>query len=319
MRAFSDLVRNFSGRALLFVVTRLWDFLPTSVRRRSSGQGVGSCLHAVTRRFQARTQNHSTFFFRNRPELKLMTRIAGRLNYGSALNILVLGCSKGAEVYSIAYAIRSARPDLKLQIHAVDISDEILAFARTGCYSLAGVDEPTSDAGTNRTERDHLTLSTRRDQTSISIFDRMTRREIASMFDIADGQADIKAWLKRDVSWHCGDATNPELVEILGPQDIVVANRFLCHMDPYAAERCLRGIARLVRPGGHLFVSGVDLDVRTKLAREMMWAPVPDLLQEIYEGDASLTSGWPTAYWACEPFQFGRRDFRIRYASVFQL
>jgi hypothetical protein len=121
-----------------------------------------------------------------------MTRIAGRLSYGSALNVLVLGCSKGAEVYSIAYAIRSARPDLKLQIHAVDTSEEILTFARAGRYSLAGVDEPASDTRTSVTERDHLALCTRRDQTGISIFDRMTEREIASMFDIAGGEPTSK-------------------------------------------------------------------------------------------------------------------------------
>jgi hypothetical protein len=50
-----------------------------------------------------------------------------------------------------------------------------------------------------------------------------------------------------------------------------------------------------------------------------MWSPITDLLQEIYEGDASLMSGWPTAYWACEPFQLERRDSKFRYAAVFQL
>jgi hypothetical protein len=35
-------------------------------------------------------------------------------------------------------------------------------------------------------------------------------------------------------------------VTLLGLQDIVIANRFLCHMEPRDAERCLRNIARLV-------------------------------------------------------------------------
>jgi len=41
----------------------------------------------------------------------------------------------------------------------------------------------------------------------------------------------------------------------------VVANRFLCHMEPPDAQNCLRNIGRLVKPGEYLFVTGIDLDV----------------------------------------------------------
>jgi hypothetical protein len=37
----------------------------------------------------------------------------------------------------------------------------------------------------------------------------------------------------------------------------------------------------MVKPDGYLFVSGVDLDVRTKVARDLGWKPVSDLLREI--------------------------------------
>ena len=53
----------------------------------------------------------------------------------------------------------------------------------------------------------------------------------------------------------------------------MVANRFLCHMQPAEAETCLRRLAGLVNPGGYLFVSGVDLEVRTKVARECGCGP----------------------------------------------
>jgi hypothetical protein len=82
-----------------------------------------------------------------------------------------------------------------------------------------------------------------------------------------------------------------------------------------AADRCLRNIARLVKPGGHLFVSGIDLDVRTSVARGMGWKPVADL-REIHEGDPSLRRGWPLEYWGLEPFCDDRSDWRIRYASA---
>ena len=70
----------------------------------------------------------------------------------------------------------------------------------------------------------------------------------------------------------------------MGLQDIVIANNFLCHMDPVAAEGCLRNIARLVRPHGYLFVSGIDLDIRTRVVEHLGWQPMQDLLEEMHAG-----------------------------------
>jgi hypothetical protein len=75
----------------------------------------------------------------------------------------------------------------------------------------------------------------------------------------------------------------------------------------------------LVEPSGHLFVSGIDLDVRTRLAQEMGWKPVADLIKDIHEGDPSLRQGWPLEYWGLEPFWDDRSDWKFRYASVFQI
>ena len=69
-----------------------------------------------------------------------MTRLLDRVSHGGSLAISVLACSKGAEVYSIAWTIRTARPDLKLRMHAVDISQGALEFAEGGVYSLQGPD-----------------------------------------------------------------------------------------------------------------------------------------------------------------------------------
>jgi hypothetical protein len=78
----------------------------------------------------------------------------------------------------------------------------------------------------------------------------------------------------------------------IGPQDMVVASNFLCHMEPPAAENCLRNIAGLVKRGGYLFVSGVDLEVRAKVARELGWRPIPE---QIHDGDPSVRGDWPFA------------------------
>jgi SAM-dependent methyltransferase len=160
--------------------------------------------------------------------------------------------------------------------------------------------------------------NTSRDQNA-SLFEHMTDDELNAMCEADGDRVMVKPWLKEGISWLRGDAGDPDLVAVLGLQDIVVANRFLCHMEPVAAERCLRNIARLVEPGGYLFVSGIDLDVRTKVARSMGWRPITDLLREIHEGDASLRRGWPLEYWGLEPFGDDRPDSKIRYAAVFQV
>ncbi len=90
-------------------------------------------------------------------------------------------------------------------------------------------------------------------------------------------------------------------------------------MPPQEAERCLRNVASLVCSGGYLFVSGIDLDIRTKIALELGWTPVRSLLEEIHDGDPSVRKDWPWQYWGLEPFSSQRRDWSVRYASVFHL
>jgi chemotaxis methyl-accepting protein methylase len=237
-----------------------------------------------------------TYFLRNRPELQLIRELSRSARNGRAAKIAVLGCSNGAEVYSIAWVLRSAEHSAPLSLQAVDISPEAVTAGREGVYSF-GISELVREP----------------------VLERMTPDELTQMFDRDGSRLRVKPWIKEGITWQVGDAGDPELVDKLGPQDIVVANRFLCHMVPRDAERCLRNIARLVAPGRYLFVSGVDLDVRTKVASELGWKPVAELLEEIHEGDARLRLDWPCKYWGLEPLDKNRSDWRIRYASVFQI
>jgi 2-polyprenyl-3-methyl-5-hydroxy-6-metoxy-1,4-benzoquinol methylase len=212
------------------------------------------------------------------------------------LTVAVLGCSAGAEAYSVAWSIRSARPDLELSLQGVDISQQAIEVAKEGVYSPA-VSQIT---GTD-------------------ILDRVTETEIEEMFD-RDGDAlAVKTWIKEGIEWHVGDVRDSKICDLLGTQDIVVANNFLCHMDPWMAEECLRNISNLVKPGGYLFVSGVDVDIRTRVAAQLGWRPLQELLEEIHYGDPRMTAGWPWNYSSLEPLNKKRGDWRLRYAAAFQL
>ncbi|HET7207316.1 MAG TPA: CheR family methyltransferase [Terriglobales bacterium] len=288
-------LRKCLGRPFLSVSERLW---PLLAARATSGPTYvyGSFMQSLIRLREPRTQYHGTYFFRNRPELQLIRFLLARKVKESKLRIAVLACSNGAEVYSIQWTIRSARPDLDVKLHAVDISSDILEIARKGVYSLKSQELMDSP-----------------------IFERLTADEMGALFDIQDDRVKIRSWIKEGINWMVADAGDPQLANLLGRQDIVIANRFLCHMNPPDAERCLRNIGNLVAPGGYLFVSGIDLDVRTKVATDLGWTPVETLLEEIHNGDPSLRRDWPWKYWGLEPFNPKRRDWRVRYASVFQL
>ena len=154
---------------------------------------------------------------------------------------------------------------------------------------------------------------------SASIFDGLTEAERTEMFDREDDQATIKPWLRNGITWEIGDVGDPNLITSLGPQDLVITSNFLCHMDPRSAESCLRNLARLGSPGGHLFVTGVDLDVRTTVALELGWEPIPELRAEIHDGDPLVPADWPWRWWGLEALDRRRPDWETRYTAAFRV
>jgi chemotaxis methyl-accepting protein methylase len=295
----SSAVGEYFGRPYLRLNTWIWRRLPASWRSKRPLRGYGSHVHSLIQ-LRERTQATGTFFFRNRPELELLVRLLDQFPSGSTVDMTILGCSKGAEVYSFSYIVRTKRPDLNLRICALDIFKEVLQIGEAGTYPLDGM-EPSRDLGFR------------------SIFERMSSVEMEDLFEEDGANARVRPRFRGGITWRLRDAADPHLVGDFGPQDIVVANRFLCHMHPDAAETCLRNLSRLVKKDGYLFVSGVDLAVRSKVALEQGWRPVIDLIEEIHEGDPTLRRDWPLCYWGLEPFDRSKEDWKVRYASVFRL
>lgn len=297
---------------------RVWDILPSSFIAIRLVDWYGHILHALARIQGVRAQAFSTFFLRNRPELELIRRLVDRKRDSGPVRVAVLGCSAGAEAYSIAWAIKRGRPDLRIIIHAVDISKEAVECAKRGVYSLKA-------RADDQEVRDYMAAGRRRvarpgsELVGAEIFERMTAAEKAELFELDGEVASVKDWIKDGIQWHVGDVRSPEIVDRLAPQDVVVASNFLCHMEDSEAERCLRNIARLVGPEGYLLVSGIALEIRAKVARELGWEPVPDLLEEVHDGDPCLRGQWPCLYGGLEPLNKRDRDWKIRYAAAFSV
>lgn len=236
-----------------------------------------------------------TFFLRNRPALELLSRLTDDEPTETTIRIAVLGCSIGVEVYSILWTLRRHRPDLHFSVEALDISADAVRVGERGIYDA----EALEIAGW-------------------PVFQGLTEAERDDLFE-PDGDANrIRDWLRDGIRWQVGDASAPGLVALLGPQDLVVANNFLCHLPAPAAEACLRNLAQLAKPGGHLLVTGVDLDVRTKVADDLGWIPVSALREEIHEGDPFVRADWPWRWWGLEPLDKSRDDWERRYTAIFQ-
>src|SRR5690349_19391674 len=103
MRGVLHLTQTALIKIYLRAARRIWRRLPVFLRSLPIFLPIGAHLHSWVLRFGDRKQNHSTFFLRNRAELELIRRLAGNAPHGSTLRIAVLACSKGAEVYSIAW------------------------------------------------------------------------------------------------------------------------------------------------------------------------------------------------------------------------
>lgn len=237
-----------------------------------------------------------TYFLRNRPALELLRRTTDQEAPQTTIRIAVLGCSIGVEVYSILWTLRRHRPDLQYTVEALDISADAVRIGERGVYDA----EALEVAGW-------------------PVFQGLSDAERADLFD-NDGDANrISEWLRTGITWRVGDASDPGLAALLGPQDLVIANNFLCHLPAPAAEACLRNLAQLARPGGHILVTGVDLDVRTKVANDLGWEPINDLLEEVHEGDPFVRADWPARWWGLEPLDKTRSDWETRYNAIFRI
>lgn len=279
------------GNYILGFNQYVWERLPEPVLKWDLVHSYGRVLHDVVKVRDSRTQNPWTYFLRNRAELDLIHDIVKSKPKESNVNILVLACSVGMEVYSIQWRLNDLKPLFNIQLSGLELSEESLEMAKKGEYPL---DEYEG----------HM--------------ERLSDNERDELFDIKNSVACVHPWLKENIKWYGGNACDAELVNLLGEQDIVIANRFLCHMYPEDAEKCLSNITKLIAPGGYLFVSGVDLRVRQEVMEQSDLEPVKDRLEEIHNGDYTLLRGWPWVYWGLEPISDKANNYLSRYAMVYK-
>jgi chemotaxis protein methyltransferase CheR len=246
-------------------------------------------------RFDPRTNSHFTGF------LRLPTQydaLAGpvvdyllRDDPSRALRISVVGCSNGAEAYSIASVLRTRRPGLKFTVHGFDIEPKVVEYARIGRY------QPEQEIYNNR----HL-----------------PKDFVESTFDVTDGVYSIKKDLLATATFGVLDVLDAAALARIAPSDIVFAQNFLFHLEPAMARQAMRNIVGLMGPKSVLFADGTDIGLRQRLAGELSLEPLDFKIREIHaEAGWARAEGWPYRYWGLEPISDSRPDWKHRYATIF--
>ena len=279
-----------------------WERLPVKWRESAALIAAGSWVHRVSCRFSQREQSESTWFLRN--EALLLTirdLVMERFKRDEQIRLCVVGCSTGAEMYSILCVWRKACPNLNVVPIGIDISEPAVSKAEAARYTR----------GDSEIVRGFLRSEPK----------PLPEESIAELFETSGNELRVKDWIRRGANFQVADARDPELARKLGFQDVVVANNFLVHMKPPAATACLWNVIRLVRPGGILVCRGVDLDVRERAVRDFGLTPVILRIEEIHDSELNIDARryWPWRYFGLEPLNKKRKDWMERYASIFRV
>jgi chemotaxis methyl-accepting protein methylase len=251
--------------------------------------------HGVTLLVGERRNSHFTGFLRLPTQFQVLAgpvvqRLAACGRTAEPLRIAVLGCSNGAEAYTIASVLRRLHPKLAFRVRGFDIDGACIEKARSATYCPNEIFNNTIIPA----EFVEATFERRGE-------DYVVRPEIAGCAE-----------------FHPGDVLRRDLATRVGSSDIVFAQNFVFHLKRPAARVALDNIHSVVAPGGFLFVDGADLDLRTSFAHRHRLQPVVDEIEQIHnEARRARAVGWPHQYWGLEPFEGSRDDWWMRYATVF--
>ena len=250
--------------------------------------------HWIARMVDQRVTSTFTGFLRLPSQFEALTGPV--VNYltkersSSPLKIVVMGCSNGAEAYTIASMLMARCPGIEFLVDAYDINRDICEKARSACYSAGEV------------LNNHM----------------LTAEFIQATFEVRDETYRVKENVAARTKFHIADVLNPELVKQVGQCDILFAQNLLFHLDRKTAVRAFENLCSLLKAQGVFFVDGMDIDLRQKWTRVRHLVPLDFRIEEIHnEARQARAPGWPYDYWGLEPFMTFANDWQHRYATIY--
>jgi chemotaxis protein methyltransferase CheR len=219
-----------------------------------------------------------------------LTAVQQRRGGTTPLKITVIGCSNGAEAFTISSLLTSRDPELAFRVYAYDINAESIASAKTARYRA-------EEIYNNKV---------------------ITEEFVASTFDSDGDSYGVKPHIASRVAFEVGNVLDPALVTTAAGSDVVFAQNFLFHLPQKQAWRALENLLAITRPGSALFLDGTDLDLRQRFVKKTGLLPLDYEIEKIHdEARRARAVGWPYSYWGLEPFLTYPRDWQRRYATIF--
>jgi chemotaxis protein methyltransferase CheR len=207
------------------------------------------------------------------------------------LEVTVFACCSGEEAYTLAYLLSTKFPEIPVRITGFDIVEKLVAEATAATYG-----------------REHV-------RSGPFVEDAF----VGGLFDSIGDQYRVKPGFASLASFRIGDMTDPVFIRGLPRADLVFAQNVLFHLPRRIATRAFGNLTELVRPGGALFVNGMDTDMRVKLTKRFQLEPIVHAIEAIHE-DARVDRGanWSSSYWGREPFSKRSRDWVRKYCTIYR-
>ncbi len=168
----------------------------------------------------------------------------------SALRVWSAACSTGQEAYSIGMALLDSAPDLRVQITATDLSEEVLARGRAGRYTQ---------------------LEVNRGLPAPMLVKHFTR--VGTDWEISQRLRSSVTFAKHNLL---------HAPPLGGPFDVVFLRNVLIYFDLATKRDVLRRAQSVVRPGGFLFLGAAE----TTIGIDDGWERIPVGRSSVYRLNA---------------------------------
>lgn len=169
---------------------------------------------------------HETWFFRDPGAFEVLGSLARQRG---ALRVLSAPCSTGEEAYSCAIALReSGVPLAACTIVGVDVSEKALARARLGRYG------PPAFRSTH------------------------TGWEDGAFEPTSTSERTLSSTLREAVRFRAANLVDDGALEDEAPFDVIFCRNLVVYLTPTARARIARVLARLLAPGGVLFLGHAE-------------------------------------------------------------
>ncbi|WP_346838370.1 CheR family methyltransferase [Microbulbifer sp. SAOS-129_SWC] len=207
-----------------------------------------------------------------------------------SIRIVVFACCSGAEPISLSYILKKHFPQLRYEILAFDIVEDVIERARDPVYSHETVYQGPF----------------------------VTQAFVEDTFDKVGDEYRVKPEIMQPIKFAVGNMLDLDFIASLGKADLVFAQNVLFHLPAADARRAFSYLNTLLTPESVLFINGMDMDMRVKMTKKFSLSPIDYLIEEIHN-DARVDrgSGWAGAYWGRKPFSRRSREWMREHCTIY--